>query len=559
MQNALFKPTQWLPFALLICIPAYLVWFPLTNTDYWWHLAIGRQMIQQQSFLYHDIFNWTQTQTPWINVHWLWQLITYAGHSSIGLKAMLILKGLLYGTSILVLYQAFHLYKSKYAIVFLLVPVVYTMKFLVLLRPTLLSLFFIALFIWVYETKPNKKYLLIILQILWANSQGLYILGPLIATAYALQWAIHQPKGVNTKDFWKPFFFPVLLWLSCIINPNGWHLLLYPFRLLFRISPEHKNIFSVNVSENIPLFQLFSTNEAHLAWLGVLLFAIGIVLFILNRAWQKHIAVSFLFGCFFILSLMANRNLLLFGTLAVPIIGHWFQSYIFNKKITFPIAGFSQTPGLIVLITVFGIAHYQNTQAYAHSTISPFRYPIAAAQWMEQHPSSGQLFNGIRDGGYINWALGPAVQTSIDGRIILRSASTFAHFLELLNNPPSFWEWAPTQNIQRVLLPTALYPRYHPLAASLLLHKDWKLVWWDGIYALFEPQHSPNPSVPWYAKGFLDSLASQTFSNEETPYLHKELSMHISVFINAVHKLQTSLKHNEHLNHSLIVTNGYEL
>ncbi len=51
--------------------------------------------------------------------------------------------------------------------------------------------------------------------------------------------------------------------------------------------------------------------------------------------------------------------------------------------------------------------------------IAPHRFPVAAANWLEQHPGIGPLYNELAHGGYLLWRLYPPRQVFLDGRMEL--------------------------------------------------------------------------------------------------------------------------------------------
>ena len=63
---------------VLSLLSAYFVYFPITNTDIWWHLTTAREMLTQKSILYFDPFSYTLNNPEWINLHWIFQLIALA-------------------------------------------------------------------------------------------------------------------------------------------------------------------------------------------------------------------------------------------------------------------------------------------------------------------------------------------------------------------------------------------------------------------------------------------------------------------------------------------------
>ena len=47
------------------------------DTDMYWHLRTGQFILQTRSVPMSDPFSWTAVGTPWVDVHWLSQVVLY--------------------------------------------------------------------------------------------------------------------------------------------------------------------------------------------------------------------------------------------------------------------------------------------------------------------------------------------------------------------------------------------------------------------------------------------------------------------------------------------------
>jgi len=338
------------------------------------------------------------------------------------------------------------------------------------------------------------------IQIFWCNFQGLYILGIFVAGAYIPRLISQKNSGKTTGLKAAGFtLFPFLLYGVCILNPNTWKVLLYPFKLFFRISPEFKNLFSANVSENAPLFSLWQSVDRQLALIVLLTAVCGLTLFYIRRK-NVNSAHVLLFVSFFVLAVMAKRNILLFFFLAAPIIcrylSEWMSEYKWHRTISLA--------ATILILFYTGISHGNIIKQYPiGSPFSPFRYPENAVRYMQEYPVEGNIFNSIRYGGYLNWTIFPHKKTFIDGRLIIRTPKFFADYLSILDNPQKFTLLSETENITHVVIPIAIFDRYFPLAKWLYHSPQWGLAYSDGTSALFIKKTVPGHN-------YMD------FSNEES-------------------------------------------
>ncbi len=97
-------------------------------------------------------------------------------------------------------------------------------------------------------------------------------------------------------------------------------------------------------------------------------------------------------------------------------------------------------------------------------------FPQAAADFVEREKLPANIFHDYNTGGFLNWRLGPAYKTYIDGRAIPFGPDLFFRQRVLLSQTPDSADWLEEiaqRNIQTILLPVARYAGLgsFPLAA----------------------------------------------------------------------------------------------
>src|SRR5882724_9886412 len=174
---------------------------PLTDGDLWWHLAAGREMVQRGALLRSDPFSVSAAGRPWADVHWLFQLAVYGIHQMLGLAGIVLIKCLLIGAAAFVSYGALGRRKgdrSRVVFAVLFLSALIAARHLLLVRPVIVSLLFLSIYFARLERFRREGLARVLLplpllQVLWANFQGLSALGPAIVGAYALgaaAWAV---------------------------------------------------------------------------------------------------------------------------------------------------------------------------------------------------------------------------------------------------------------------------------------------------------------------------------------------------------------------------------
>jgi hypothetical protein len=483
----------------------WCVYYPVTNTDIWWHLAAGREICHNLAIPRYDIFSYTNHQAEWIDLHWLFQLCSYVIFTTTGIGGILGAKlFFIFITGVIIVYT---IKNPRIAVLaaFLWMISMFAFKYLMLARPSLITLFMLAIYILLIEkyrfTKKSQWLLALIpLQIIWTNMQGLFILGHAILVMFIIDQFYcritnHYDKNQQTKRL-KTFFqkekkllgVAILHFGSSLVNPYGINGMLFPFKLFMRINPFYENIFSERISENTPVFNLPAKEISYLyAFIAfVLILALS---FFLKQGGIRvfHILLAFSFA---FLALIAKRNLALFSVIFSFLTAYNFariKPYYRTIVNTKPIKAFL---GILLIVVLFfqSAILVKSAQAYPEdSLISPFRVPVYASKYMKANPKSGKIFTSMRYGGYLIFTLYPDKKVNIDGRMIIRDAEFYKHYLKLVTIPDKYFpEYAEKHQIQRVLLPLSMIELYNPLRKWLYNSDSWRIELIDGESVLFE-------------------------------------------------------------------------
>lgn len=475
---------------------ALLTLYPLTESDIWWHLAAGREMVSRGSFLYNDPFAYTPS-LPWIDVHWLFQLLAYALYSLGGGWALLGAKVVLVMATVVVLHYASPGAVRGAVVVPLYTMVFFLIRFVLPARPLLVTLLCMALVMLILEHfarrgRPWVVVWLVVVQLVWTNTQGLFALGPVMVGCYLLAEALRWMRNTSKS----PQRLAALAggWLlmvgATLVNPYGWRGAIFPLRLFRRIEPSLHNIYAFNVSENIPLIYLWKS-EPLVVVLVVVVALLGIVAVVLTKG--RRVEQGLLLGACGLLAFMAQRNIPLLMIVALPVLGVflsqrslWFAKTYLSTTSTQRWAKALYTALVVLLLGGAAAAH--GTMLYSvrqSGAWAPFRHPFGAVERLKQAGVAGNVFNDIRHGGYMIWELYPHKKVFIDGRLIIRTPQFFADFLKVLDNPDSFEKCALQWNVTQVILPIAIFDRFLPLAKKLYHDPAWSLVYCDAHSVLF--------------------------------------------------------------------------
>jgi hypothetical protein len=491
---------KYFPIPVCAALAAFFVYFPITDTDIFWHLAAGREILTHRHFLFSDPFSFTLDSPQWIDLHWLFQIIVYGLYLAAGLKAIIAFKLAVVAFVCIALCTIFRSARYIWCSGFLAALFFCHARYLVLDRPVLITMVCMAVYLFLFEKvrqgwNRNWLWLCVPLQIFWANSQGLYPIGLFIIGSYWCEILVAAaPPDPERKHFFSaPAFFALILFLcclACVVTPYGINGLTLPFKIFSRIAPVAKNIYSLNISENVPLMSLTGF-EAGYRILVILIAIIAFLLFALNIK-RIRIAHILLFSGFLILAFIAVRNVLLYFLVMIPVISYG----VMSADVVLRLGSRSAWTGrfLWTAAVLAGLSclwtpvqdHWAMVRAYPpHRALSPFRFPEKITEYLKTNPVRGEMFNDIRYGGYLIWKLFPEKKVFIDGRLVIRSDRFFQEYLAICEQPDLFPQVAEKFNITHVILPSAIFDRYLRLIKWLYESSDWHCEFTDGTSFLF--------------------------------------------------------------------------
>ncbi len=271
--------------------------FPLKDADIYWHLRTGDLIRQTAAVPRTDIFTFTREGSPWIDLHWIFQVAISWLHEWGGVAALNVAKCVVTCLAMLILISARKRSWPIPVMVLAWLPALFVLAGRIYVRPETLTLFYLSVFLAVivrWDRFPSLVFLLPVVQVAWVNSHGLFVLGPVILgfalIDAALRLGLFAPER---RRWWKLILGASLATvLACLINPYGINGALYPIELAGTMS---NPVFSQNVAEltSIPAF-IRSPKGNGLRNLSLqlhlLAMLIGALSFLIPLVWQ--IAVS---------------------------------------------------------------------------------------------------------------------------------------------------------------------------------------------------------------------------------------------------------------------------
>lgn len=434
------------------------------DTDMWWHLRAGEEMLSSGKILMTDIFSFTRAGAPWTNPYWISDitmaaLFRWLGYLGLG-AGVAILAVLSMGFTWLQCEGPALLKSAALLLGSIVASVIWTP------RPQMASLVLLALtsyLLFLYKWKgKDVLWTLPLIFVLWGNSHGGYPLGLILIAAMLAGEALNHilSLGAGTRLPWRKMIrlgvWGVLCGLAVVANPNGLNMWLLPFQtvdmqVLQQFIPEWAS----------PNFHILL--EQTLLWL---LLATVAAVGIAGRAIDGSDLVTLLGFTF--MALLAKRNFAPFALVTVPILcrygacalagwqgrAPWLQKLQRQEKKQLPGRGVNKAlnltlvalVGLAAVLKLYGVTHPGLVEGYLQQS-----FPVRAAQWMQENKPGGRVFNEYHWGGYLQWSL-REFPIFIDGRTDLYNDEIVGEWIATVQAEPGWRETLEHYQVDLVML-----------------------------------------------------------------------------------------------------------
>lgn len=380
------------------------------------------------------------------------------------------------------------------------------------IRPENFSVLFFSLYIFILRKYLHRKACLLLLpliQLVWVNSHGFFILGPLMVGVFILAEKLKKSKllpwdwaktdlldAASYKNLKKVF---LLVCLVCFINPYGYRGALYPFWVSFTTIGK-SGIFYKYIIELLPTWRFYKTIFSYYILIGLSLAG-----FLLNF---KMINIAYLILWFFFLgiSFSVNRNMLFFNFFAFLITSDGLTRAWNTKKINFIENLLGKPTRFLLYLLKYAVITFlivwlirtnqsillrryyifeENRAKSALLGIATGYYPEKAADFILQNNLPNNIFNEFNNGSYLIYRLFPKNKVFLDGRTEFYGDDFFKNYQKILTvDKDTINDAFAKYNINTVLL-TKIALDTKDLSNYLFNNPDWALVYLDENSLVF--------------------------------------------------------------------------
>lgn len=443
------------------------------DPDMWWHLATGRAIVTQQEIPREDPFSYTMVGTRWYTHEWLTEVGMYALYQ-LGGKAMLIFTAALLVT--LTFWLVYLQCSARpHVAVFLVLAGAFASSVSWGVRPQVLTMLGLALFSLLLERyRQGARWPLLLfpaLIVVWTNLHAGFLLGPaflalnLGGDGLALLFRRTGPRTL-TWSRWRALMLATAATLpASFFNPNGWHMLRYPFDTL------------TSSAMRIYIQEWASPNfhDPGLWPFAVLLLG-GMAILVLGQRSSDFTELLTFWG-FATIGLYSGRHIPLFAVLAPPIISRvivWDSARIKSATTRLLLA-----INWMLLLAAGAVVSWQFQHVVVQDRQQEVaQYPQAAlAHIRAQGWETRRIYNTYNWGGYLVWE---EIPVFIDGRADVYGDAFMLEYLTTYHLTPN-WR----RPLEKYAVDYVLVESRTPLATLLLEAPEWDQVYQDGVAVIF--------------------------------------------------------------------------
>jgi hypothetical protein len=159
----------------------------MADTDVWWHLSGGRWILEHGRVPHLDPFTYGSADRPWVDIHWGFEVVAVLAHRAGGVPALVLLAAAAGCAAVVAALTARRRAWPAAVTALCWLPALVLVSWRFDPRPEIFSLLYLSLFLavlWRADDRPRLAWVLPVLEVLWANTQGLFVLGPVVVAMF---------------------------------------------------------------------------------------------------------------------------------------------------------------------------------------------------------------------------------------------------------------------------------------------------------------------------------------------------------------------------------------
>lgn len=468
---------------------------PIRPHDFWWHIALGREIVSSGGIPEIDIFSYTMYGAPYpsFQMFWLADIVLFGVYDLGGAELVVFVQSLLITVSYgLLLWLSWKLSNNwqiaALATLFAVALGINNWN----VRPQTISYLIGILFIlaiYSYRSRARLGYLAVfpIGMLVWVNSHGSFVIGFVLLGIWLADegWGVlvfyYKAKKVKSLNSVFPALITFVLTLGiCFINPRGLGILSYIQNLTG----------NPMVQDLVPEWAPPSFDN-----LSGIIFLIGFMIsaVILSVSPKRPSFFQLVtFVVFGILGLITIRGSVWFGIVIAPVIADHLANLSegFRKEQSprFSRARAKMVNSVILILLLIGAVIslpwfkiYLPLPPLKAGVISS-ETPIQATEFLLNEELPGEIFHDMGFGSYLIWAAKEDYKVFIDPRIELFPIEIWRDYVVISNGLPGWMELLEKYQINTVMVDSETQVR---LKGNLEESPQWSKIFEDHAAVIF--------------------------------------------------------------------------
>ncbi len=402
--------TIFLSLVIFWCALFLSVKINLATADLGRHIMNGQillhaPMAEKLALLHTNFFSYTMPEQSFVNHHWASGVIFYIAQKLSGFVGLSALYTILSLIAILLFWNVARKLSNFYVAAILVLILAPLLAYRAEVRPEVWTYLFSGIFLNLLFFR-RYLWLLPLLMLMWVNLHIGFIFGFLTLGAFWLEELVNQFRGF-TNDFRKLTVILITTGITALINPFGYKILLYPFRIFedygYRIVENQ----SIRFLEHIN----FSGGMHFLLVKFVMLAVLLSTVILLFKRLKVSLSLLIITLALMVVSYLGIRHIALFSLFAMVLLARPYY-LLFSRR---PISPMVITSVVLVIISmaIGGQQLVKNKGIFGWGLAPQVN---AAAEFFEKNHLSGPIFNNYDTGGYLIYHLFPKERVYVDNR-----------------------------------------------------------------------------------------------------------------------------------------------
>jgi len=495
--------TRW-HLVVLLTLVALLGVRLINDGDIWWHLKAGEYFVQHRAFPQQDPFVYTAGADRWIIRAWLTEVIFYLVFRVAGLAGLTLFKAALFTLAVGILWRlgrAVGCPAPASAIVLLLAALAAQPRLVE--RPEVPSFVLLAAALSILMRDPEgvAPYLLVPLQVVWANVHSSFLLGLLLPWPFLADVALRRLRGARQPL--RPLTLAAILLVpASVLTPEGARLLLYPLHL-----GRMPTIGQIGEVQGLLMFlsECTACRAEGIAFFALALGTLGLCA-LQARSGGPVGPGTWVLAAGAIAMPLRFYRLLPYAAVILAAVALKGLGALARAR---PRAGFNgdrplRQRALAVGVCVMVLAPAtwlaaRDPRFQFGLGVAPRMFPEGAARFILSADARGPFFNDLNLGNYLLWSLFPRHQVFLHAAFwdSVSDDGLVARYLDSVQDPQIFEALVREYRVQILLLPSRpdILGYSTPPWPFVAADRRWALIYWDEVASVYARRGGANAGL----------------------------------------------------------------